>query len=215
VNGFPYVRRRIGEIAISVIRRGEMKTLALAAALLLVGIQSRADILIYKGTMVGKSGPATLQPVVNTVFMLFNPEANQIRFLSLFRDIKKVRLDDPNDVTNASAAILKGKTATILTVDTSAANPPNVANGLFYLRGTNATLKVATSGLTTLNQPRVFGGINFKSGISVGVGFFTEVKLNLVFQEKRTVNANDANQDLDSAGNTLVDEFKALGFTEQ
>lgn len=193
-----------------------MKTLALGAALLLlVGIQSQADILIYKGTTVGKSGPASPQPVVNTVFMLFDPGTSQIRFFSIIRDTKTIQLDDPNTITNASAAILKGKTATVLTLDTSASNPPNIANGLFYLRGTNATLKVASTGLATLNQPRVFSGINFKAGISAGVGFFTEVKFNLSYQEKRTVGANDANQDLDAAGNALVNEFKALGFTEQ
>jgi len=199
--------------------RKEMKTLAALASLILLFLtaQSPAKILVYKGTSTTRTGPVDIRPSPVKFFVLLDPDAQRIAFVTFFEsDGKKLfQVGSPTEVQLASADILQGKTSTPVSIDTSETpDLPSFTNGLFYVRGIDATLNVASSGLTTSNQPRFFKGINLQTGISQGVSFFIEQKIAFSYQEERSIQANDANLSMTEVGEQLGQELRTKGFQD-
>jgi len=194
-----------------------MKALAILTSLLLLAAQSPAKVLVYKGSVTSKTGPVGIRPALLNFFALLDPDAQQIGFVAFFQlDGEKVlQVGSPNSVQVASAEILQGKTATTISANTGETpDLPSFTNGLFYLRGTNATLKIASVGLTTSNQPRLLRGFGLQTGISQGLAFFIEEKFALNYQEQRSIQANDANQSISEVAASLGQELRAKGFQD-
>jgi hypothetical protein len=141
---------------------------------------------------------------------LLDTDADQINIITFFRvgPARSQRVDSPIDVQRVSADIARGRSTTTISLDLS--SPPsggNFTNAFFYLRGINSTLKVSTSGLTSVNLPRVLSGTNTRTGVSAGVGFFREERFTLAYQELRSIRANDAQQGLVAAVQAISDEL--------
>jgi hypothetical protein len=195
----------------------EMKTLVLLASLLFFATQSPAKVLVYKGTFTTKTGPVGIRPTLTRCFFLFDPDVQQAAFVVFSRDDgeKILQVGPPAPVQVASVDLLQGKTATTISLNTSETpNPPSFTNGLFYLRGTNATLKIASDNLTTSIQPRFLRGSNDETGITQGLPFFIESKIVLTYQEQRSIQANDANQSISDVSAGLGQELRAKGFQD-
>jgi hypothetical protein len=193
-----------------------MKSLAILAIFLSLVSASPAKVLVYKGTFVSKTGPVGIRPSSGRCFMVFNPDSQQIALvIFLRRDGEKVLdVGSPSEIQVASAEILKGRTATTISVNTGGTSETAFSNGLFYLRGTDATLRVASSGLTTSNQPRILNGINILTGTSQQIGIFVEQRFALVYQEQRSIRANDANQSINEVAESLGQELTLKGFED-
>lgn len=148
--------------------------------------------------------------------MVFSPDSQQIAFITFFRRDEEKVLDvgSPTEIQVASAEVLKGRTATTISVNTGGTSETAFSNGLFYLRGTDATLIVASSGLTTTNQPRTLNGINILTGRSQQIGVFVEQRFALVYQEQRSIRANDANQSISQVAEGLGQELTLKGFED-
>jgi hypothetical protein len=197
---------------------GPMKILAVLAILLSLAAESPAKVLVYKGAITSKTGPVGLRPSPLRCFMVFDPDSKQIEFVSLFRrdGDKVLDVSSPIAVQVASVEVLQGKTATTISLNTgSVSEPPTFSNGLLYLRGTDATLRVASSGITTSNQPRVLSGFNVQTGFVQGIGAFVEQKITLVYQEQRSIRANDANKSINEVAQSLGEELTLKGFEEE
>ena len=193
-----------------------MKTLTALLALFAATIAtSEAKVLVYRGTSTAHTGPLNIRPTVSNLFMVVDTETSQAGFIQFFASGGK-RLQSVADAISiqmANAAIAGGRSATALSVDASTAGTAeNFANALFYLRGTNATLRVGGTGLTTLNFPRVFAGSNIRTGVANGTGFFSEERYAFVYQEAQTVTANGQDRAIIAVLKTLSDELKAKGF---
>jgi hypothetical protein len=193
-----------------------MKSLAILATLLSLASASPAKVLVYKGTFVSKTGPIGIRPSSGRCFMIFNPDSQQVAFVTFLRSDGEKVLDvgSPSDMQVVSAEIPQGKTATTISVNTSGASESSFSNGLFYLRGTDATLKVASSGLTTSNQPRILKGVNILTGIAQEMGAFIEQKFALIYQEQRSIRANDTNQSISQVAESLGQELTLKGFED-
>lgn len=198
-------------------RSAEMKTLFLLASLLFLATHSPAKVLVYKGTSTFKTGPVGVNPGLVKFFAVLDPDAQQIGFVTFFQNDgeKVLQVGPPTPIQVASAEFLQGKTATTISLDTgSTPELPSFTNGLFYLRGTDATLKVASTGLTTSNRPRFLKGFSTQTGISQGSGFFIEQKFFLSYQEQRSIQANDANQSISDVSAGLGQELRAKDFQD-
>jgi hypothetical protein len=193
-----------------------MKTLLALLALFTATIAtSEAKVLIYRGTSTARTGPLNIRPTVSNFFMVLDTETNQAGFIQFFvsRGQRLQSADNPIAIQMATAAIASGRSATSLSIDVSTAGTANdFKNGLFYLRGTNSTLKVASTGLTTLNLPRVFAGSNIQTGISNGTGFFSEERYVFTYLEAQTVAANNEDRAIIAVLKALSDGLKAKGF---
>jgi hypothetical protein len=60
--------------------------------------------------------------------------------------------------------------------------------------------------------PRVFTGLALNDQAFQGAGSFTEQRIILVYQQSRTIAANDLSQTAQQAVDALVAELKAKGF---
>jgi hypothetical protein len=191
-----------------------MKTLAILAILLSLVSASPAKVLVYKGTFVSKTGPVGIRPSSGRCFMVFNPDSRQIAFVTFFRNDgeKALGVGSPTEIQVVSAEILQGRTATTISANTGGTSETPFSNGLLYFRGTDATLRVASIGLTTSNQPRILNGINILTGTSQQIGFFTEQRFALVYQEQRSIRANDANQSISQVAESIGQELTLKGF---
>src|SRR4029434_5795745 len=119
---------------------GSMKTLAILAILLSLVSASPAKVLVYKGTFVSKTGPVGIRPSSGKCFMVFNPDSQQIAFVTFLRMDGEKILDvgSPTDIQVASAEILQGRSATTISLNTGGVSElPSFANGIFYFRGTD------------------------------------------------------------------------------
>ncbi|SRR6266511_2538240 len=194
-----------------------MKTLAILAILLSLAAASPAKVLVYKGTFVSKTGPIGIRPSPARCFMVFDPDSQKIAFVTFLRQDGEKVLDvgSPTAIQVATAEVLQGRTATTISLDTGGVSElTSFSNGLFYLRGTDATLKVASSGLTTSNQPRILNGFNVLTGVSQEIGAFVEQKFALIYQEQRSIRANDANQSISQVAESLGQELTLRGFED-
>jgi hypothetical protein len=193
-----------------------MKSISTALlALVSLATVSEAKVLIFKGNFVSKTGPLNIRLTTCNYFLVLDPDANQVEIVSFFvRDGKKLQaVDSPLNIKIASATTTAGRTTSTISLDTSTpVNGAEFANGIFYLRGTATTLKVSTTGLTTLNFPRVLTGTNLSTGLSQGIGFFAEQRFVMSYQDALTIKANDASQTIVAAGQTLSDFLKTKGF---
>jgi hypothetical protein len=62
-----------------------MKSLAILATLLSLASASPAKVLVYKGTFVSKTGPIGIRPSSGRCFMIFNPDSQQVAFVTFLR----------------------------------------------------------------------------------------------------------------------------------
>jgi hypothetical protein len=198
-----------------------MKTLAILASLFFVASQSPAKVLIYKGTLHSKTGILDTRPAVSSLFVLINPESKKIALLRFFREGGEGKLSTGllAPLNFASPDLPEGKSATTISFAfSSVTDADNFSDGLFYMRGPNKTLRfnsLADSVTTTVNFPRIFTGISFQVFGQSGPGDkFLEEKVALIYQELRTVTANNADQSIETASVSLVQELNAKGFED-
>lgn len=184
---------------------------ALTASLLLVAT-SQAEVLIYKGSIHAKTDAKNALPPVSGVFLLLDPLTSEVASVATLRidGQKVIAVTPPGEIRIATTDLTKGRTATTLSSGiTQGSTNEFFSNSIIYFRGTNSTLKLATTSIgSSLNFPRVFTG----SGLSASQSKFLEQKLVVSFQQTRTIQANDAAQTIDQALEVIVAELKAQGF---
>jgi hypothetical protein len=148
--------------------------------------------------------------------MLFDPDSKEISFVVFFRQDggKVLSVGSTTKIQVVTAEIPQGRSATTISLNTSEVSETSFSNGLFYFRGTDATLKVASSGLTTSNLPRILNGLNILTGVAQENGAFVEQKFALIYQEQRSIRANDANQSISQIAENLGQELTLKGFEE-
>jgi hypothetical protein len=194
----------------------EMKPIAILAILLSFVAQSPAKVLIYKGTLRSISDSNTALSRTFTVFDIFDPDKSLLAsIVALQADGKKLLLvSSPTDIRFTQAPLRNGRTASIV----SMAFVNGGSNDFFEhvtirFRGTNKPLRFNSQiAENFVTFPRLLTGTVFDDEAFNGAGAFIEQKTAIVYQENRTVTANDANQTAQQAVDGLVAELKVKGF---
>ena len=193
-----------------------MKALTIAAALLFLAIQSQAKVLIYKGVVRSVSDVSTNFPKRLTIFEVVDPDARTIGAVVAFvvDGQKAQNVSTPSPFGIATAPLAKGRTATIVSLTiTNGGTGGSFSDITFYRRGINTNLKINSEPLSNVfTFPRLFASSAFQAEANGGDGEFVEQKATLVYQQERTIAANDANQTSQQALDTIVAELKAKGF---
>jgi hypothetical protein len=193
-----------------------MKALTIATTLLLLAIQSEAKVLIYKGVVRSVSDVSTNFPKRLTVFEVIDLDAGTIgSVVAVVVDGQKAQnVSAPSVFGVATAPLSGGRTATIVSLSiTNGAAGDSFSNITFYRRGNNTTLKIDSEPLSSaFIFPRLFASSAFQAQANDGDGRFVEQKAALVYQQERTIAANDANQNSQQVLDTIVAELKAKGF---
>jgi hypothetical protein len=189
---------------------------AILALTLLGGAESSAKVFIYKGTVRIRSGPVGDLPKSSTSFLLVDPDGSQVATITLVRsDNKKLALvAGPTETRFATCDVADGKTASLISTG-NVVGSDNVTfqNSIVYFRGTNTTLRFSSDSFGGVqNFPRLLFGATLSAASFNGDGQFIEGRLLAKLQSARTIAANDANQSLQQAVDTLVTELKANGF---
>jgi hypothetical protein len=186
-----------------------MKLLLLALALCGLCAPASATVIIYKGTLLRKVKPNSSIPSKVTAYLLYEPEGPRFSRVLVYQQNgeKVVQKEVLQGVNKSSVAVNDGKLATVLAF---AINVENDANNFvdiyYYLRGTNSTLTIRTSGQTQ-QHPRTFAATTFSAGTATGTGNYSEQRATYGFQENRTKAANDANQTLQQAVDALFNQL--------
>jgi hypothetical protein len=183
-----------------------MKLLLLALALCGLCAPASATVIIYKGTLLRKVKPTSSLPSKLTAYLLYEPEGPRFTRLLVFQQNgeKIVQKEVLQGVNRSSVAVNDGKTATVLAFAINFENDAqNFVDIYYYLRGTNSTLTIRTSGQTQ-QHPRTFAATTLSSQTAAGIGYYTEQRATYGFQENRTKAANDANQTLQQAADALA-----------
>jgi hypothetical protein len=193
-----------------------MKVLTIATALLFLAIQSHAKVLVYKGVVRSVSDAATNFPKKLTIFEVIDPDAATIGSVIAFTlgGQKVQNASTPSPFSIATAPLPAGRTATIVSLlVTNGGTGSSFRNTAIYRRGTNTSLKINSEPFSnTFVFPRLFVATALQAEATDGDGFFVEQKAAFVYQQARTIAANDANQTPQQVLDTIVAELKAKGF---
>jgi hypothetical protein len=125
-----------------------------------------------------------------------------------------VNVSAPSQFGIASAPLPGGRTATIASLIVPNGGTGDLfSNITFHRRGANTTLKITSQPLgNTFVFPRLFASTAFQAEAIDGDGSFVEQRSAPVFQQDRTIAANDANQTTLQALGSIAAELKAKGF---
>jgi hypothetical protein len=193
-----------------------MKALIISTTLLLLALQGHAKVLIYKGVVRSVSDVSTDFPKRLAFFDVIDPDARTVgSVIAISLDGQKVvSVSVPVPFGIANAPLSGGRTATIVSfIITNGGTGDSFSNIALYQRGTNRNLTINSQPIgKTFVFPRVFATTEFLAEATDGNGRFVEQKATLVYQNDRTITANDANQTIQQAMDTIVAELKAKGF---
>jgi hypothetical protein len=184
-------------------------------SLALLSVSLGEPVLIYSGTgkQVGDSVTVLAGPVKR--FILIDPTTKQVASITYFQRQKqnKMALTDPLTFHRASVELPSGKTSVVYSRVTATENEPDFVDVLRALRGTQVGLKVESDSAVSFLHPRLFNGSEFSSvasGINVKAA---ELRYSVTYNQKRSIQANDADQTIDQAFSAIVAELVAKGFT--
>jgi hypothetical protein len=193
-----------------------MKALIISTTLLLLAIQGHAEILIYKGLARSVSDVSTGLPRGLTFFEVIDPNAGTIASVSAISvdGQKAANVSPPRAYGIASAPLSDGRTATIISLIFANGGTGGSFNNIaLHRRGTNTNLKINSEPIANAFVfPRRFASIAFADSAINGDASFIEQRAVLVYQQDRTIAANDANQTTQQAIDAIVAELKAKGF---
>jgi hypothetical protein len=173
-----------------------------------------APILIYKGTgkQIGKndgviSGPVGVYVVVDTatrqVGLIYFYQRSQQKFLFDLEPTVYRRVVFPLD---------SGKTSGVYNQTFALEANDEYLLGTRTLRGTYTGLKINSQAVIPFLHPKTLSGVEIIFANTETSELSSELRFNVTFQQKRTIEANDANQTTVQAFNTLVAELKDKGF---
>jgi hypothetical protein len=199
---------------------GTVKTfatvLAILAFIFAFTTESSAKVLIYKGQLRTRSGPAGDLPKLSTAFLLIDPDQSQVSSVSLIRadGNKLLVVAPPSEVRFATCNVVDGKTASVIsTANIAGSSNVTFQNSIIYFRGMNTSLRFSSDSFGNVATfPRLFLGTTLSASSFSGEGQFVEGRLLAAYQSVRTIAANDADQTLQQAVDALVADLKALGF---
>lgn len=174
-----------------------------------------APVLVYSGTgkQVGDSASILAGPVKR--FVIIDPSTNSVAFITYFeRQKQKIMAQTgPLSMHRVAIPLSSGKTSFVYSRITVSENGADFLDLLRAIRGTQSGLKVESDSLTPFSHPRVLTGVDFFSGVS-GINIKSaELRSTLTFNQKRTIQANDADQTIDQVFDAIVSELVAKGFT--
>jgi hypothetical protein len=176
-----------------------MKLFAIALTFLFLSGISQAKVLVFRGTikLVNSAPPIDSLPKVINVYYFIDPDTNQVSSVSYFTKSgqKKQVKSPPTDLYITSAPARQGKIQTGLTYADRAVltDADNFDAASLLLRGTNATLKFTTMGLSqTINFPALLQGSQQIISSSNGAGFIVVTNFLLSYQKVATIGVNDA-----------------------
>ena len=193
------------------------RTLAVALAVFAaVASQASARVLIYKGSLRAVSDANTAFPKSFQLLEVFDPESSTTASVTLLESggQKILLASSVSDIRFAQAPLTNGKSATVISLVISNGSSNEFFENIgIHFRGTNNTLKFR-SGLADnfVSFPRVLVGTVFDDEAFNRQGSFIEQRVLMSFQQDRTVIANDGNQTIQQALDSLVAEFQGKGF---
>ena len=171
-------------------------------------------VLIYKGTgrQVGKS--ANILPGPVNRYVLIDPDTQQIATITFYvRNEQKFLLSiGPTDYRRAIFTLDSGKPSAAYNFTATFD-----LNGQYFtltkaLHGTSTGLKVSNQQVIPFLHPKTLSGFDYEFADTDNAVLFSELRLMVTYQQKRSVRVNDASQSLQQAFLTLLDELKAKGF---
>jgi len=188
---------------------------SLVVSLALLPASIGAPVLVYSGTgkQVGDSASILAGPVKR--FVLIDPATNSVAFITFFERQKQkiMALSGPLSYRRVSLTLPSGKTSFVYSRATVTENDADFTHFLRTIRGTQTGLKVESDALVPFLHPRVLSGIDFFSGVSGSDVKSAELRSTVTFNQKRTIQANDADQIIDQVFEAIVADLQAKGFT--
>lgn len=186
-----------------------MKFLPLLLGLFLSVSSANATVLIYKGTTKNQEKPSQLTPNRSVSYLLFEPETKRIVFVHVFGKGRRAEADSEpvQTVRVSSINVSNGKQATAIHSTTATdLGPSDFLDSLVYLRGTNGTLPIDSTG-TVRQHPRVIQGQRTTIQTEDGIGRYKEERFVFTLSKKRTQTANDGSQDIVQARDALLGDL--------
>jgi len=173
-----------------------------------------APILIYKGTgkQIGKNDGIISGPV--SVFIVVDAATRQVGSIFYYqRSQQKFKFAlTPSVYRRVAFTLDSGKTSGVY-------NRTEVLeiNDLYLLatrtlRGTYAGLKVSSQAVVPFLHPKTLSGIEIIFASTEDSQVSSDLRFTVALQQKRTIEANDANQSMAQVFDALVDELESKGF---
>lgn len=175
---------------------------------------SSGSVLIYKGTgkQVGKSQGIISGPV--NQFILIDPATRQVATIAYYSRNKQKFIFElgPAVYRRVMFTLDTGKSSTVYHQSILLEANTNFANSTRVLRGTVTGLKVSSQSGVLLLHPATLSGVEIFFSDTEDSKVSSELRYNVTFQQKRTIEANDANQTIQQVFNSLIDELAEKGF---
>ncbi len=197
-----------------------MKTkiiLGLTAALL-AAASARAEVVIYKGVIrnTGDFNVQTASPRTINLFLAVDYSQQQVGLVEFYANAPGIHSVEgiPGDIHITTALLVGGKSATLLSSGSAADNGPgDYSQSVTFLRGTNATVTVATiPSPAQRNLQRAILGNSTVVSASGGAGDFSLGSFGFTQDLKKTTDANNAGRTIQQAMDDIAAGLKKIGY---
>jgi hypothetical protein len=173
-----------------------------------------APILIYKGTgkQVGKNDAVVSGPV--GVFTVVDTATRQVGSIFFYqRSQQKLKFAlSPAVYRRVAFALDSGKTSGVYSRTETIEVNDLYLSATRTLRGTYTGLKVSSQAVVPFLHPKTLSGIEIIFANTADSQASSDLRFNVSLQQKRTIEANDANQSIDQVFEALVTELENKGF---
>ena len=173
-----------------------------------------APVLIYKGTgkQVGKNDAVVAGPL--NVYVLIDVATRQVSTIYFYeRDNQKLKFSlSPAVYRRVTFPLDSGKTSGVYNQTIVLEVNEQYLLATRTLRGTYAGLKVNSLSVTPFLHPKSISGIEIIFADTDDSPKSSDVRYNVSFQQKRTIEANDGNQTILQVYNALLAELEDKGF---
>ena len=188
---------------------------AIFVLLLVLAVPASAGpVLIYRGTgkQVGKSQGIISGPI--NQFILIDPASRQVATIAYYARNKQKFIFElgPAVYRRVMFTLDTGKTSAVYHQSIVLEANADFANATRALRGTVAPLKVSSQSGVPFLHPATLSGLELFFSDTEDSKVSSEIRYNVTFQQKRSVEANDANQTIQQVFNSLIDELGEKGF---
>jgi len=191
------------------------KFLFLLGLLALSGATTHAEVIIYQGKGTTVTLPGFVLPPKFDAYFITDILNKQIGLVIFFKgNGQKSHLQGfPFPLDTTTAPVEGGGTARILVTGTTPQPAPNCSYSHTFFRGIQKPILVATGVVdVTRNEPRVLKGGVVNASEDGGAGNFIDLRLNLLYQQVRTVKANNDTRTLQQTLDDLSAELTDRGY---
>jgi len=181
---------------------------------LLASTSWSAPVLIYKGTgkQVGKSDGVISGPV--SVYLIIDPATRQVGILYFYiRNKQKLKFAlAPGSYRRVEFPLDTGKTSGVYHQTFVLDAVENYIVGSRTLRGTYTGLKTSSEAVSPFLHPKLISGVEVVFADTDDTQASSDLRFNVTFQKKQTIDANDANRTVLEVYAGLVEELTSKGY---